>query len=334
MIGGVVVNIIAGIVIFAMISFVYGEKYIKNSSVKNGIVPSELAKEYGFKTGDVLLAVNGNKIERFEDALKTDYILGDGITYEILREGKIEKVHIPGNFIDKFSDAKADFFLPRMTFFVSEIIPNQNAEKAGLLPGDKIFKVNEDTFSFFDEFQQLLKKNANSQVVFLVERNNDLLKLAVNVDENGRVGFRPDTKDFEYEIVKYGFFASFPAGWRKAKETIDAQLKGWGKIFKGDIAVNKAVQGPIGIAKFYGGDWVWSRFWLFTALISLGLAFMNILPIPALDGGHVLFLIFEMVIGKPLSQKFLEKAQYIGMLILFSLMILIFGNDIWQLFTK
>lgn len=334
MIGGVVVNIIAGIVIFAMISFVYGEKYTKNSSVKNGIVPSELAKEYGFKTGDVLLSVNGNKIERFEESLKAEYILGDGITYEVLRDGNTEKVHIPSNFIDKFSDAKADFFLPRMTFFVSEITPNHNAEKAGLTVGDKIVKVNQDSFAFFDEFQQLLKKNANSEVVFLVERNNALMDLKIKVDENGRVGFRPDTKDFEYEVVKYGFFASFPAGWRKAVETIDAQIKGWGKIFKGDIAVNKAVQGPIGIAKFYGGDWVWSRFWLFTALISLGLAFMNILPIPALDGGHVLFLIFEIIIGKPLSQKFLENAQYIGMLILFSLMILIFGNDIWQLFSK
>ena len=141
-------------------------------------------------------------------------------------------------------------------------------------------------------------------------------------------------KDFEYEDVTYGFFASFPLGIKKAGENIDAQIKGWGKIFKGDIAVNKAVQGPIGIAKFFGSEVVWKRFWMFTALISLGLAFMNILPIPALDGGHVLFLIFEIIIGKPLSESFLEKAQYAGMLILLTLMVLIFGNDIWSLISN
>jgi regulator of sigma E protease len=125
-----------------------------------------------------------------------------------------------------------------------------------------------------------------------------------------------------------------PAGWNKAVETISSQIKGWGKIFNGDIAVNKAVQGPIGIAKFYGGEWIWSRFWLFTALISLGLAFANVLPIPALDGGHVVLLIIEMVTGKPISIKIQERVQTAGMIILLSLMVLIFGNDIWQLIKK
>ncbi len=145
---------------------------------------------------------------------------------------------------------------------------------------------------------------------------------------DGKVGFRPDTRDFSYDTITYSLLGSFPAGYHRAIETIDAQIKGWGKIFKGDIPVTKAVQGPVGIAGNFGKGWF--NFWVLTALISLGLAFMNILPIPALDGGHVLFLICEMILRRPLSEKFLERAQYVGMFILLTLMVLIFGNDIWQ----
>lgn len=331
MIGGVVVNIVTGIVIFAMMSYVYGEKYIKNESVKNGIVPSDLAKEYGFQVGDKLLSVNGSKIIRFEDALKIKHILGEGVVYQIERNGVPAEVKIPDDFVKKFGDEKKDFFLPRMSFFVNEITPGYNADKAGLLVGDVITQVNDTAFTFFDEFQGILKSFAGKEVVFHVLRGSEKLQLNVQVDESGRVGFKPDSKDFDYEVVTYSFFGSFPAGLNKAVETIDAQIKGWAKIFKGDIAVNKAVQGPIGIAKFYGGEWIWSRFWMLTALISLGLAFMNILPIPALDGGHVIFLLVEMIIGRPLSEKFLETVQYIGMVLLLTLMVLIFGNDIWGL---
>ncbi len=332
MIGGVVVNIVTGVVIFAMMSYHYGEKYIQNSSVNNGIFPSEMAKDCGFQVGDKLVSVNGTPIVRFEDALKIKHILGTGVSYEVERNGQKMEVKLPSDFASKFSDAKADFFLPRMHFYVAELTPGTAAEKAGLLVNDVITKIDTTSFEFFDEFQALLKANAGKEIALSVTRNNSLVAIKVKVDETGRIGFKPDSKDFTYETVNYGFFESFPAGWNKAVETIDAQIKGWGKIFRGDIAVNKAVQGPIGIAKFYGGEWIWSRFWLFTALISLGLAFMNILPIPALDGGHVIFLLVEMIIGRPLSEKFLETAQYAGMIILLSLMVLIFGNDIWGLF--
>jgi regulator of sigma E protease len=331
MVGGVVVNIFTGIVIFAMMSYAYGEKYIKNESVKNGIVPSELAKEYGFEVGDKLISVNGSPIARFEDALKIEHILSEGVNYKIERNGTQIEIALPADFVKKFGDEKKDFFLPRMQFFVNEITPSYNADKAGLKVGDVITQINDSAFTFFDEFQGILKTYTGKEIVFHVLRGTENLELTVQVDEAGRVGFKPDSKDFEYELVNYSFFGSFPAGYNKAVETIDAQIKGWAKIFKGDIAVNKAVQGPIGIAKFYGGEWIWSRFWMLTALISLGLAFMNILPIPALDGGHVIFLLVEMVIGRSLSEKFLETVQYIGMILLLSLMVLIFGNDIWGL---
>jgi regulator of sigma E protease len=332
MVGGVIVNIITGIIIFAMLSYTYGEKYTKNDSVKNGIVPSELAKEYGFKTGDKLLKVNGENIIRFEEALKIEHILGNGVNYTVLRDGEEINVSIPSDFIKKFSSAKADFFSPRMHFFVNEITPGFPAEKAGLMVNDVITKVDTISVEYFDDFKTIVNNRKGLPTNFTLLRGGQELVLQIQIDPNGLVGFKPDTKDFEYETVKFGFFESFPAGYNKAVETIQTQIMGWQKIFKGDIAVNKAVQGPIGIAKFYGGEWIWQKFWVLTALISLGLAFMNILPIPALDGGHVVFLLIEIILRRPLSEKFLERAQYVGMIILLTLMVLIFGNDLFGLF--
>jgi regulator of sigma E protease len=334
MVGGVVVNVIAAIIIFAMISYGYGDKFIKNESLKAGIVPSELAKEYGFQVGDKLVSVNDVPIVRFEDALQIKHILSEGVSYKVERAGAIAEVKLPDDFIKKFGDNKTDFFRPRLHFFVGAVGEKSNAEKAGLKKGDIITKVDSFNFEYLDQFQAYIKEKKCAQVNLLVSREGKAINLPCEVDGCGAIGIGIESKDFEYEEVKYGFFESFPLGINKAVENIDAQIKGWGKIFKGDIAVNKAVQGPIGIAKFFGSEVVWKRFWLFTALISLGLAFMNILPIPALDGGHVLFLLFEIVLGRPLSESFLEKAQYFGMIILLTLMVLIFGNDIWGLVTN
>jgi regulator of sigma E protease len=335
MLGGIIFNVALGVFIFAMMSYYYGERFTKNESIKNGLVASALAKEVGFETGDKLVSVNGKPIIHFEKAFGSDELLGDKTVYTVDRNGESKQIELPATFLSKFSEnSKAEFLTPRQTFFIGDLVPSANAEKAGLKINDVILAVDTNKFAFFDEFQQLLQNKKNTKSMFTILRNSDTLKLEVAIDESGKVGFRPDTKDFAYDTIQYGFFASLPAGWDKAVETISSQIKGWGKIFNGDIAVNKAVQGPIGIAKFYGGEWIWSRFWLFTALISLGLAFANVLPIPALDGGHVVMLIIEMVTGKPISIKIQERVQTAGMIILLSLMVLIFGNDIWQLIKK
>lgn len=335
MIGGVVMNILAGIVIFAMISYHYGEKYTLNDSVQYGIVPSPLAEEVGFQKGDKLISVNGKPIKYFEEAISSDDIMGDHTVYTVERNGERVDITLPADFTEKFTtQGKADFFAPRMTFTVGEVTPNYNAEKAGLKANDRIIGIDTARFTYFDEFQNVLKNYAGKKPEFTVLRNNDTTTLPIEVDAEGKVGFRPEPMEFAYDSIKYGFFQSFPMGVERAVETISLQVKGWGKIFKGDIPANKAVQGPIGIAKFYGGEWIWSRFWLFTALISLGLAFMNILPIPALDGGHVVLLIIEMVTGRPISTKAMERVQTVGMVILLTLMVFIFGNDILQLLIK
>ena len=335
MIGGVVMNVLTGIFIFAMITYHYGEKSLLNSSVKHGVVPSKYAEEIGFKLGDKIVTINGKEIKYFSDALNIDAILGENTIYQIDRNGEKIEIKLPKNFTKRFSEEeKENFFAPRFTFYVDQIVPNNGAEKAGIKVNDKFIKVDTTSFLFFDEFQKLLKQHAGSKTAFTLLRGTDTIKLEIAVDKDGKIGIGKEPNDFQYDSIQYGFFQSIPMGVKRAGETISLQIKGWGKIFNGDIPANKAVQGPIGIAKFYGGEWIWSKFWLLTALISLGLAFMNILPIPALDGGHVVLLIIEMIIGRPLNDKWMERIQTVGMVILLTLMVLIFGNDIWQLIVK
>lgn len=335
MVGGVIMNVITGIIIFAMMSFYYGEKYTVNASLKHGVVASELAKEAGFQTGDKLKSVNGKEIKYFENALGSNEILADVTTYTIERNGTDTTVTLPKDFTKKFtSSAKAEFLAPRFTFSVDATVGGMPAEKAGIKKGDVFLMLDSTPVTFFDQFQLALKAQAGKQGKFTLLRNNDTVALPIDISSDGKIGINPLPQDIAYDSIKYGFIQSFPMGWNKAVETISVQIKGWGKIFKGDIPANKAVQGPIGIAKFYGGEWIWSRFWLFTALISLGLAFMNILPIPALDGGHVVILLLEMITGKPMSTKAMERIQTVGMVILLSLMVLIFGNDLVGLFIK
>lgn len=335
MLGGIIFNVILGIFIFAMISYHWGEKYHLNSSLKNGIVTSELAEESGFKTGDKLISVNGTAIVRFEEALNSHLIMADKITYHIEREGKEMDITMPGDFLKKLTrNTRSLFFTPRMEVDVEKVTPMSPAEKGGLLAGDHIIAINESPCKYFDEFQPLLLQNKDKKIKLSIIRGTDTMLLSINVDAAGKIGFLPTDKNFQYETVTYSLAESFPQGWHKAVEIIETQIMGWGKIFKGEIPVGKAVQGPVGIAQYFGPHWDWLNFWIITALISMGLAFANVLPIPALDGGHVVLLLVEMIIRRPLSIKFQERVQTVGLVILLSLMVLIFGNDIWNLFQK
>jgi regulator of sigma E protease len=335
MIGGVVMNIILGVFIFAMLAFKYGEMRTINSSIKYGIIPSTLATEMGFQKGDKIVGVNGKPLLYFEDAMNPNELLSDNPYFTINRNGVDTIIKLPQDFATKISGVqKADFFTPRMTFTVNELQPNYNAEKAGLKSGDIVLQVNNENVIFFDEFQTILKKYTGQSVDLKVLRGTDSLLLRSEIDATGKIGIGVKPMEFEFDSVKFSFIQSFPKGIQKGVETLSLQLKGFGKIFSGDIPANKAVQGPIGIAKIFGSDWIWSRFWTLTALISIVLAFMNILPIPALDGGHVVILCIEMILGRPLSDKIIERIQTVGMFILIALTIFVFGNDILQLFIK
>lgn len=331
MLGGVTVNVILGVLIFSLMIFNYGESYIPNSQLKYGIVALELGSEIGLKTGDKIIEINGKKIERFDEIISANVILGENVTFTIDRSGKAEFITLPNDFAEKFTDGEgANFIDKRHTFFVQELVQNSNAEKAGLRPNDRILSVNGQEAMFFDQFTDLMQQNKNKDVDLVVKRNNEELHLTALVDTEGKMGFVSSTDDFQVSHRDYGLVESFVVGNSKAWGILGENIKGLGKIFGGTLSASKSLHGPIGIATIYGGVWDWKKFWLITGLLSMVLAFVNVLPIPALDGGHALFLTMEIISGKKLSDKFLERTQIAGVIILLTLMTFVIGNDIWK----
>lgn len=333
MIGGVTVNLITGIVIFIGITYLEGEKSIPMTEIKYGIYPSELAAKIGFKEGDKILSVNGKEIVNFEQLYDIDAFLENNSFYTVQRDSQIIRIDIPNDFINNFSDKKnqVPLFNPITSFSVGEVIPNSYAAKAGLQKGDKILAVDSIETKFFHHLQATLKNYAGKSVTLTVQRDTAIISLSANVDESGKLGFVADNM-LKYTYTKLTLLEAIPKGTINAFTILTSQIKGFSKMFSGDVDLSKSLAGPIGIAQQFGGTWNWSRFWTLTGILSLILAFMNILPIPALDGGHVLFLLYEIVTGHKPSDKFLEITTRIGIIILISLMIYASFNDLIKFF--
>jgi regulator of sigma E protease len=336
MLGGVTVNAILGVIIFSGMLMYWGEKYIPNDALKHGIAASDIAEEIGLRDGDKLVAINGNKIERFDEIISSEVLLGNDVVIQVSRNGELTDIAVPANFTSRLLEADKSLFVqPRMQFTVGEVSKGMPAAEAGLLEGDQIYAVNGMGIAYFDQLQASLLANKAKPVQLGVIRGSDSLVLQATVTDAGTIGFFPQLEELPLGYKQFSFAESVPAGATMAWKVISDNVKGFGKIFSGDIPVQKSLGGPIAIAKkMYGGEWDWYRFWMTTGLLSMILAFMNLLPIPALDGGHVVFLLIEMVIRRPLPEKVLLVAQYAGMVILISLMVFAFGNDIWQHILK
>ncbi len=328
MLGGIFVNVVLGIFIFWMLTLKYGDTFVPNKNITYGIAPGIVGKEIGLKNGDKIVAVNDKKIEKFDELISSKVLLGNSkLTVE--RAGVTEEIIVPPNILDKITDyGISEFVRPRVKFAVDSIEPGKNAEKAGLKPQDSIVAINNQPINFYDELQTTLLANKRKQVNLTVVRQNNKINLPINVSRDGKVGFAIAAKPLETETTQYGFLAALPVGASKAWGSLTDNAKGLGRVFTGDVSAKKAFQGPIGIAKMYGSSVDWEKFWSLTGLLSMALALMNLLPIPALDGGHATFLIVEMIKGKPLSDKFMEKAQMVGFFILIALMIFVWGNDV------
>lgn len=336
MLGGVTVNAILGVIIFSGMLMYWGEKYIPNDALKHGIAASDIAEEIGLRDGDKLVAINGNKIERFDEIISSEVLLGNDVVIQVSRNGELTDIAVPANFTSRLLEADKSLFVqPRMQFTVGEVSKGMPAAEAGLLEGDQIYAVNGMGIAYFDQLQASLLANKAKPVQLGVIHGSDSLVLQATITDAGTIGFFPQLEELPLGYKQFSFAESVPAGATMAWKVISDNVKGFGKIFSGDIPVQKSLGGPIAIAKkMYGGEWDWYRFWMTTGLLSMILAFMNLLPIPALDGGHVVFLLIEMVIRRPLPEKVLLVAQYAGMVILISLMVFAFGNDIWQHILK
>lgn len=341
MLGGIFVNIVLGVFIFWMLTLRYGETFVPNSNIKYGIVPGKIGKSIGLVAGDKITAVNGKPIVHFEELLSSKVLLGNS-QLTIVRDGQEKSITVPGNILNDISDfGIAEFVSPRSKFKVDSVVAGSNAALAGIQKDDSVLAVNNVAVPFRDEFQSELLKYKDQKVNLQVKRNNALLQLPVSVNKDGKLGFKGGDfgivlkgDDLATTTEKYGFVSALPVGASRAWGMFSDNAKGLGKVFKGEVKFNKAVSGPVAMAKMFGSSVDWVKFWSLVGLLSMALALMNLLPIPALDGGHAVFLLIEMVKGKPLSDKFLERAQLVGFVILISLMVFVFGNDITRLFKK
>jgi len=330
MLGGIIVNVIVGIVVFWMLTFKYGITDVDNTRLEHGVVPGIIGKNIGIQVGDRIVEVNGRPAVNFYgDVLSTDVLMGDAVL-TVDRNGDRQEIKVPSDILNEVVDHKRNEFVQPRTKMatVQGVEKGSEAERMNLQKGDSIVRVNGRETLFFDEFQDELRRRAGKSVAVTVVRAGRELELAGKVDSAAVLGVAIGLQQLPAHVHQYGLLESLPVGMRRAFSVITDNIKGFGKIFKGDVRADKALSGPVGIAKLFGTEVNWSKFWSLVGMLSMALAFMNLLPVPALDGGHVLFLSVEMVQGKPLSDKFLERAQMVGFVLLIALMLFTLGNDI------
>ncbi|MFZ4262290.1 RIP metalloprotease RseP [Sphingobacterium sp. HJSM2_6] len=328
MLGGIIVNVIVGVLVFWMITFNYGNSDLDNNKLF-GVQPGLIGQKVGLQEGDKILAVNGKKANLFfADLMTSEVLMGDAVL-TVERAGSEMQITLPKDILNDVSDHKKNEFVQPIFKMlpVNEVAKDSRAEKMGLAIGDSIVSVNGVQVVRLDVFKQELERNKGKEINLGVIRDGVSLNLSSAGDTTNVLGFG----NLPMLSKTFGFMESLPIGASKAFSVITDNIKGFGKIFKGEVRADKALSGPIGIATMFGQEIDGLRFWSLVGMLSMALAFMNLLPIPALDGGHVIFLLIEMIQGKPLSEKFLEKAQLVGFFILVALMIFVFGNDIFKL---
>ena len=340
MVGGVVVNLLLGVFIYSMTLYTYGDKYLANSDLTNGVwCVDKLSGDLGFRSGDKILSVDGKKIERFSSILEK--MLGaQQVTLD--RQGEFITIDIPDNFIERLiENEKSMLFYPRIPAIASSFVENSNAQQAGIKIKDQIIYINDIEIKYNDEMAGVLSSYRDSFVNVTVLREGEQISLTTKVSTDGTIGYYPALLSLnqleDYGVYKmtsatYSFFGSFPAGLNKAANKLGGYIDQFKLILNPDSGAYKGVGGFGAIGSLFPAQWDWERFWNLTAFLSLMLAFLNILPIPALDGGHVVFLLYEIVVGRPAPEKFMESAQVVGMLILLALVVYANGNDIMKLF--
>jgi len=336
MLGGVFMNVILAIVIYISLLSYYGEEYLPTSEAnKYGISVDSLGREIGFRNGDKIVSVGGEYVDNFQK-IPVTLILNEAHSAQVIRNGQKMNIIFPEGSLNKLIKHKsAQFISVRIPFIVEKFSPGSVAKKAGVLPGDTIIGINGMNFKYFGEFRNEIQKFKNQQVTIDLKRGQDTLHYNVTLDEKGLIGVYPkgDLSDlFHLKEKDYSVGQAIPAGFKRTWAGIDNYLKQLKLLFSPQVKAYESVGGFITIGSIFPAQWIWQSFWQLTAFLSIMLAILNILPIPALDGGHVLFLLYEIIARRKPSDKFLEYAQIVGMVILFSLLILANGNDIIRLF--
>ena len=339
---GVIFNMILAILIFAGIVLSSGEQKIPNESVTGIYVPdSSLVHDVGFRTGDKLIAVNGDRAKYFGELFTPTQLTKSELSYTLIRNGREMTLTMPDSLLDQVNDRgffnggpnEGTLMLPSQ---ISRVLSDSPAEKAGLEGGDKIVAINGNEVQSWQGLVQIIQTN-KGPLKLSVLRNDETFNVEVTPNENNKIGIAaPVVSDvFDVEYKKYGLFTSLKYGFDKTKETTTGIIQGFQKMFSGDISVRENLGGPVAIAnitKEQTDRSGWIGFWNITAFLSVTLAIMNILPIPALDGGHLVFLAYEGITRREPSEKIRMAMQQVGFVVLMLLILLVTFNDILRLF--
>ena len=337
MIGGVTVNLLLGFLIFAMILFVWGEEYLPSRNVKYGVYVDSLGKRIGLQDGDKIVRVNNKQLENFNE-ISREIILNEAKTIEVERNGQPLSLTIPEGTISGLIKQKGQpIAYPKFPAVVDSVdLSVAKFVEGKLQKGDMIVQLNNEPIRSYPELQDVKKKYKDKNVVLTVVRNqSDTAQVKLKIGADGRIGFAPRQPDefLDFAVEKYTFWQSLPAGVAKGWNTLVMNVKNFKLLFTSkEVKASESLGSFISIGNMFGERWDWERFWAMTALLSIVLAFMNILPIPALDGGHVLFTLYEMITGRKPSDKFMEYAQMVGMVLLLALMAYALGLDFWRIF--
>lgn len=337
MLGGVTVNFILAFIIYIGMTFYYGEEYIANDNIKDGIwVNNPTVEKLGFKTGDKVVSIDGNKVEKFGDINKELFLAKE---VKLNREGKEITIKLPVNFIDQLMKSERNSIVNLRVPFVIGAVPNDSPNKDVLKPKDLIVSFNGQKVKYADQLIETAKSFRGKTVPAIIQRDGKDISVNLKINDSAKFVVQQALLPIDnleklglYKINKqeFGFFQSIPVGINRGCDELASYGKQLKAIFTPSTGAYKGVGGFGAIFNIFPSSWSWFAFWNITALLSIMLGVMNLLPIPALDGGHVIFLLYEMISGKKPSDKFLERAQLVGFVLLITLLLFANGNDIYK----
>jgi regulator of sigma E protease len=331
MLGGVMMNFLFAMIIYIGVLYAWGEEYLPTENVKYGIVVNEVGKEIGFQDGDKILSVDNKQVENFMKVVPT-IVLDDAHSVQVMRDGQKVDVEISDADLALLLKSKS-VMAPRIPFRLEVVgfAKESPAKVAGLQEGDEITGIKGENIEYYNQWTDATKTNAGEEIVLTVQRDGQHKEIPVTLNEEGMLGIRVNNfadEYFDLATVDYGFVESIPAGIDRGVQTTKDYLKQFKLFFRPETKAYESLGGFATIGNIFPSQWDWFSFWNMTAFISIILAIMNLLPIPALDGGHVMFLFFEMVTGRKPGEKFLEYAQITGMILLLALVLYANANDI------